>query len=66
MKGRFSWLTPPSFREARTIAFMLTSMDDPLPAAREWATSAWHAWDIYHANVHEWYEAILKGPARSA
>jgi hypothetical protein len=65
-KGRFHWLTPPTFKDARTIAFMLAHLDDPLPAAREWAASAWQAWAAHHDQIRAWQDVVSGHSARTA
>ncbi len=57
-KGYFHWLTPPSFRNSRTVGFMLDNLHDPGRAAREWALSALQAWSAEHEQVRAWYDEL--------
>ena len=61
LKGRFAWLTPPSFSDALTIADMLEYEGDPAIGARDWAQSAWTAWTPHHDQVRIWYELLMRG-----
>jgi uncharacterized protein DUF5946 len=58
-KGFFRWLTPPSFRNTHTVAFMLAHQNDPA-RSREWAASAWQAWAAQHKQVRAWYETLAR------
>jgi Family of unknown function (DUF5946) len=66
LKGRFHWLRPPTFSDARTIAFMLAHLDDPRPAAREWSASAWRAWTVHHHQIRAWYDVVSGHSVTSA
>jgi Family of unknown function (DUF5946) len=66
LRGRFHWLTPPTSGGARTVAFMLAHLDEPLLAAREWAASAWQAWAAHHDQIRAWHNVLSRLSARSA
>jgi hypothetical protein len=56
-KDGFHWLTPPAFDSALTVAVVLKSARNLRVEAREWATSAWHAWSAHHSQIRQWHEA---------
>ncbi len=58
MKGRFRWMTPPSFVGVRTIADVIGQGDRIEEAAREWACEGFRAWAEYRGVVKEWYEMV--------
>ena len=60
-KGRFRWLTPPTFDQALTVAAVLTSDHDLRLEATAWATSVWRAWSMHHQQVRNWYEEGSRG-----
>jgi len=58
-RGRFPWLTPPPSRGRITVADVLGAADPGrhAEAVRNWAKSAWDAWEPAHAQIRHWIDA---------
>ncbi|HLZ00297.1 MAG TPA: DUF5946 family protein [Candidatus Angelobacter sp.] len=55
-KGKYAWLTPPSFAGRLTVADVhkATNAEEHIRFVRAWAESVWKAWSPHHDTVREW------------
>jgi hypothetical protein len=60
IKGRFTWLPPPSSLGLLTVVDVWQAKDTTghESRVRDWAAAVWTAWAPHHATVHAWYASI--------
>jgi hypothetical protein len=59
-KSMFTWLEPPKDMGPATVhdIWKAEDADTHLVAVKQWAASAWLAWEVHHQQVRAWVEAV--------
>ncbi|ABU57240.1 DUF5946 family protein [Roseiflexus castenholzii] len=61
-RGRFFWLTPPSFNSTRTIADIVrqSTPEARTTEAQHYITDVWQRWSLLHQQtIADWHEAFV-------
>jgi hypothetical protein len=59
-KSMFTWLEPPKDMGPVTVDDIWTAEDTEthLNAVKQWAVSAWSAWEVHHQQIRAWVERV--------
>jgi hypothetical protein len=59
-KSMFTWLEPPKDMGLVTVYDIWTAEDAAthLKAVKQWAVSAWAAWEMHHQQIEDWVQIV--------